>query len=245
MTERRRGAHGRQYRRAAARSAPRDRRGDIRHGAYPRPNNPNACDCCRGHRRGRPGDSPRRRSGRAVERLAGDAGSPAPPRSRGQPGRERAPARSRRRERRNAGPFVPVVGKVDYGTAENAFGAARSGHVHAGQDMFAPAGTPLVAATDARRRSTTGTDGGQGNYVYLYDPKRDRTYVYMHMIEPARSQAGRAGRGRRAARRRRLHRLVLGRPPALRDPRRQGLRRRRRAIRCRCSRTGTRSTKPL
>jgi Meckel syndrome type 1 protein len=81
------------------------------------------------------------------------------------------------------GPFVPVVGKVDYGTAENVFGAARSGHTHAGQDMFAPAGTPEVAPVDAVVLET-GADGGQGNYVYLYDAKRDRTYVYMHMIAP-------------------------------------------------------------
>jgi murein DD-endopeptidase MepM/ murein hydrolase activator NlpD len=87
------------------------------------------------------------------------------------------------------GPFVPVVGEFDYGTAENAFGAARSGHMHSGQDMFAPAGTPEVAATDGVV-AETGSDGGQGNYVYLYDPGRDRTYVYMHMIEPATVKAG-------------------------------------------------------
>ena len=81
------------------------------------------------------------------------------------------------------GPFVPVIGKVDYGTAENRFGAARTGHIHAGQDMFAPAGTPEIAVTDAVVLET-GSDGGQGNYVYLYDRGRDRTYVYMHMIAP-------------------------------------------------------------
>jgi murein DD-endopeptidase MepM/ murein hydrolase activator NlpD len=88
-----------------------------------------------------------------------------------------------------AGPFVPVVGEVDYGTAENAFGAARSGHVHSGQDIFAPAGTPEVAAADGVVIER-GSDGGQGNYVYLYDPDGDRTYVYMHMIAPASVKAG-------------------------------------------------------
>jgi murein DD-endopeptidase MepM/ murein hydrolase activator NlpD len=87
------------------------------------------------------------------------------------------------------GPFVPIVGQVDYGTAENAFGAARSGHTHSGQDMFAPAGTPLVAATDAVV-ADAGSDGGQGNYVHLYDPRRDRTYVYMHMIAPTPLEPG-------------------------------------------------------
>jgi murein DD-endopeptidase MepM/ murein hydrolase activator NlpD len=98
-------------------------------------------------------------------------------------------ARAERRRERAEGPFVPIVGKVDYGTPENAFGAPRSGHIHAGQDMFADPGTPEVAATDGVVLET-GTDGGQGNYVYLYDAKRDRTYVYMHMIEPAKVQRG-------------------------------------------------------
>src|SRR5215208_5553323 len=53
---------------------------------------------------------------------------------------ERA-ARAERRRERAEGPFVPIVGPVDYGTAENAFGAARSGHTHAGQDIFAKPGT--------------------------------------------------------------------------------------------------------
>jgi murein DD-endopeptidase MepM/ murein hydrolase activator NlpD len=87
------------------------------------------------------------------------------------------------------GPFVPVIGKVDYGTAENGFGAPRTGHIHQGQDMFAPAGTPEIAPTDAVVLET-GSDGGEGNYVYLYDAKRDRTYVYMHMIAPAAVHAG-------------------------------------------------------
>jgi murein DD-endopeptidase MepM/ murein hydrolase activator NlpD len=87
------------------------------------------------------------------------------------------------------GPFVPVIGPVDYGTAENRFGAARSGHVHAGQDMFAKPGTPEVAVTDGVI-AETGSDSSQGNFVYLYDPQRDRAYVYMHMIEPAKVQSG-------------------------------------------------------
>jgi murein DD-endopeptidase MepM/ murein hydrolase activator NlpD len=78
---------------------------------------------------------------------------------------------------------------VDYGTAENGFGAARSGHTHTGHDMFAAPGTPLVAASDAVVIEG-GSDGGQGNYVHLYDEKRNRTYVYMHMIEPAAVREG-------------------------------------------------------
>lgn len=87
------------------------------------------------------------------------------------------------------GPFVPVVGEVDYGTAGNAFGAARSGHMHTGHDLFAPAGRPLVAVDDGIV-AETGSDGGQGNYVYLYDPRHKHTYVYMHMVEPAEVKQG-------------------------------------------------------
>jgi murein DD-endopeptidase MepM/ murein hydrolase activator NlpD len=92
-------------------------------------------------------------------------------------------------DHREAGPFLPLVGKLDYGTAENAFGADRSGHTHEGQDIFAAAGTPEVAPVDAVV-AETGSDGGQGNYIYLYDEKRDRTYVYMHMISPSPRKVG-------------------------------------------------------
>ena len=103
--------------------------------------------------------------------------------------REERRAIAARERRLHPGPFVPVVGKVDYGNSENAFGAARSGHMHAGHDMFAEAGTPLIAVADAVV-ADAGSDGGQGNYVHLYDPKRKRTYIYMHMIEAATVKVG-------------------------------------------------------
>jgi murein DD-endopeptidase MepM/ murein hydrolase activator NlpD len=106
---------------------------------------------------------------------------------------ERLAVREKRREaraeRRNPGPFVPVVGKVDYGNSANAFGAARYGHVHSGHDMFAPSGTPLVAATDGVVVDA-GSDGGQGNFVHIYDPKANRTLIYMHMVAPAKHRVG-------------------------------------------------------
>jgi murein DD-endopeptidase MepM/ murein hydrolase activator NlpD len=103
-------------------------------------------------------------------------------------GRAAKRRQAERREQRR-GPVHPLVGQPDYGTAENAFGAARSGHSHDGQDVFAAAGTPLVAVAETEVIEA-GSDGGQGNYVHLYDAKADLTYVYMHMVAPPSVKAG-------------------------------------------------------
>jgi murein DD-endopeptidase MepM/ murein hydrolase activator NlpD len=75
-------------------------------------------------------------------------------------------------------------GAPDYGDADAGFGASRSGHVHEGQDVFAPAGTPLVALR-AGVVVETGDDGGRGNYVAVFSPPFDETYMYLHMVRPA------------------------------------------------------------
>jgi murein DD-endopeptidase MepM/ murein hydrolase activator NlpD len=97
-----------------------------------------------------------------------------------------------------AGPTVvfPVRGRVDWGEQDARFGSFRGGHVHAGQDVFAPAGTPLFAIRDARVVET-GDDGGRGNYVAMWSPAVRRTFVYLHMRHPSRVGVGervRAGR---------------------------------------------------
>jgi murein DD-endopeptidase MepM/ murein hydrolase activator NlpD len=97
---------------------------------------------------------------------------------------------------RGLGATFPVKGPSDFGEAAARFGAGRSGHTHEGQDVFAPAGTPLVAVRDGVVVET-GDDGGRGNYVALYSPQAHQTYVYLHMNEPSRVAAGhrvRAGR---------------------------------------------------
>ena len=86
------------------------------------------------------------------------------------------------------GPFNPIAAKVDYGTAINTFGGGGM-RTHEGQDMFAPEGTPEVSPT-ATEVLETGTDGGRGNWAALYDPAEKRTYIYMHMLEPAAPKAG-------------------------------------------------------
>ena len=136
-----------------------------------------------------------------------------------------------------AGPFNPVTAKVDYGTAINTFGGGGM-RTHEGHDMFAPEGTPLISPT-ATEVLEAGTDGGRGNWAALYDPKAKRTYVYMHMLEPAGVEGRPEARARRARRPAGLHRLLRRRPPPLRDPRGQGPLRRSRSIRCRSSRSGS------
>jgi peptidoglycan LD-endopeptidase LytH len=90
-----------------------------------------------------------------------------------------------------AGPAAafPVRGRVDWGEQDARFGAWRGGHVHDGQDVFAPAGTPLVAIRDGRVVET-GDDGGRGNYVAMWNPAAGRTFVYLHMLHPSRVRVG-------------------------------------------------------
>jgi murein DD-endopeptidase MepM/ murein hydrolase activator NlpD len=93
-----------------------------------------------------------------------------------------------------AGPFSPVVGKYDLGEADARFGAWRNGHRHEGQDVFAKAGTPLVAVVDGvvieSEAESSPLSGGRGNYLAIYSEPDDRTYVYFHMREPSPLRPG-------------------------------------------------------
>jgi murein DD-endopeptidase MepM/ murein hydrolase activator NlpD len=78
-----------------------------------------------------------------------------------------------------AGPerVFPLLAAPRYG---DGLGASRG---HEGQDLFAPAGTPEVAVSDAVvLEAAAGYNGGRGNYVSIYDPAANRTYNYFHMI---------------------------------------------------------------
>lgn len=92
------------------------------------------------------------------------------------------------------GPFSPVIGKVDYGEADARFGALRTGHIHAGQDVFAAKGTELVAVSNGIVSASIGEDhpysSGRGNYIAIYDPKADRSYAYLHLLEPSPLRTG-------------------------------------------------------
>jgi murein DD-endopeptidase MepM/ murein hydrolase activator NlpD len=83
----------------------------------------------------------------------------------------------------------PIARHAGYGEAMARFGAWRGGHRHEGQDVFAPAGTPLRAVSNAVVLKT-GSGDGRGNYVAIFDPHAGRTYVYLHMNHPARARRG-------------------------------------------------------
>jgi len=83
----------------------------------------------------------------------------------------------------------PVEHMTGYGEWEARYGSFRDGHVHQGQDVFAPEGTPLYAVR-AGTVLETGDDGGRGNYLAFYNRERDETYVYMHMRGPTPRRVG-------------------------------------------------------
>jgi murein DD-endopeptidase MepM/ murein hydrolase activator NlpD len=86
-------------------------------------------------------------------------------------------------------PVFPVEAPADFGEGDARFGAWRGGRRHEGQDVFAPAGTPLRAALDGVVVET-GDGGGRGHYVAVFSPHRRQTYVYMHMRGPSRVEPG-------------------------------------------------------
>ena len=85
--------------------------------------------------------------------------------------------------------WFPVRGVVDFGEADASFGVWRGGRRHEGQDVFAEAGTPLVAMRDGTVVET-GDDGGRGNYIAIWSPEAQLTFVYLHMRAPTRHREG-------------------------------------------------------
>jgi murein DD-endopeptidase MepM/ murein hydrolase activator NlpD len=78
----------------------------------------------------------------------------------------------------------PIRGTHNYGTAENRYGAARSGHSHAGQDVLAACGTPLVAARGGQVIAA-GSGGGAGNYLAIHTTDTQYDYFYAHLRSAA------------------------------------------------------------
>ena len=88
-----------------------------------------------------------------------------------------------------AGYVFPLIGPHGFGDKLARFGAPRYGHIHEGQDIFGKMGTPEVAVHDGtvvdRGKSTDPDSGGRGNFVTIYSPRDDRSFVYMHMLKPS------------------------------------------------------------
>lgn len=75
--------------------------------------------------------------------------------------------------------IFPIRGAHNYGTYDNRYGAARSGHRHAGQDVLANCGTPVVAARGGKVLSA-GYGGDAGNYVAIHTSGNDYDMFYAH-----------------------------------------------------------------
>jgi murein DD-endopeptidase MepM/ murein hydrolase activator NlpD len=86
------------------------------------------------------------------------------------------------------GYVFPMIGPHDFGEADARFGASRYGHVHEGQDIFGKPGTPEVAVHDGvvvdRGRDGGRYSGGRGNYLAIYSPADNHSFVYMHLLKP-------------------------------------------------------------
>jgi murein DD-endopeptidase MepM/ murein hydrolase activator NlpD len=78
----------------------------------------------------------------------------------------------------------PVRGAHSFGDAVNRFGAARSGHVHQGQDVLAACGTPLVAARGGVVQHKA-FHSAAGNYVVIDGADTGVDEMYAHLRVPA------------------------------------------------------------
>lgn len=82
-------------------------------------------------------------------------------------------------------PYIfPVRGPHGYGSSGARFGAGRAGHVHQGQDVLAPCGTPLVAARGGRVKFRA-YQGAAGNYLVIDGAGTGVDTAYMHLRAPA------------------------------------------------------------
>jgi biotin carboxyl carrier protein len=63
------------------------------------------------------------------------------------------------------GAVFPVAGTHSFGGPENRYGAARSGHIHEGQDVLTAEGTPVLAPLAGTITSTNFQAGGAGYYA--------------------------------------------------------------------------------
>jgi murein DD-endopeptidase MepM/ murein hydrolase activator NlpD len=87
------------------------------------------------------------------------------------------------------GHIFPVRGRHDYGGAGARFGAARAGHMHQGQDVFARCGTKMVTARAGVVKFNQ-YHSAAGYYIVVDGYKSDFDYVYMHLQQRSPFKAG-------------------------------------------------------
>jgi murein DD-endopeptidase MepM/ murein hydrolase activator NlpD len=75
----------------------------------------------------------------------------------------------------------PIRGAWSFGDKESRFGAARNGHVHQGQDVFAAEGTPLVSPVAGVVYWRKVQAGGAGHYLVIRAAS-GIDYVFMHLV---------------------------------------------------------------
>ena len=128
------------------------------------------------------------------------------------------------------------MGPFSYGGAGSRFGAGRPGHTHQGQDLSAPAGTPIVAPHGGTIPTVAYQAGGAGHYIVLRSDGENRDYVFMHLA----TGSTRVRVGDRVSTGQRLgdvgqHRQLERPPPALRGVGGRLVHgRQARSTRCRC-----------
>jgi murein DD-endopeptidase MepM/ murein hydrolase activator NlpD len=83
----------------------------------------------------------------------------------------------------------PIRGSHSYGGADNRYGAPRSGHTHAGQDVFANCGTPEVAARGGKVIDS-GYGGSAGYYIAVHTADTQYDYFYAHLRSSSTVKAG-------------------------------------------------------
>ena len=76
----------------------------------------------------------------------------------------------------------PVAGPFSFGGDGSRFGSGREDHIHQGQDLSAPSGTPVVLPYAGQVSWVKYQAGGAGYYVVVRgNDKRD--YVFMHLLK--------------------------------------------------------------
>lgn len=115
------------------------------------------------------------------------------PKKKATPKKKRRKGKAKRKRRRPVAPVTPPVTDVDHvfpvqgpfslGGKDSRFGAGRPGHVHQGQDLSAPLGTPVVSPWAGTVEVVKYQAGGAGYYVVVDGDGdgEDRDYVFMHL----------------------------------------------------------------